>query len=284
MPQTQTIPEEELRLLHVFGDETCQTRHRWMVLGTLVVPDEHVRHVRAKFAAMKRAMGIQGEIKWERTDRKIVARYKRLATAAMALITKHRVMQFHTVIICMDVVDDDKHNDGVPETGYSKFFHHLLLKFSRIYPRNSKYWVLFDKRNSKIPLQPFQQAANFAIRRDHGIDHWPVRRLRYEDSTSDILFQINDLLLGAVGFRLNGKHKAEATAGSPKAVLALHIMQASPARSFWQDTRLGQTDFTLWKLRFEGRKEREAFRNRHKGKPKGEVRKPVRRRRKRRPA
>src|SRR3954466_4047681 len=125
MPQKQTIPEEELRLLHVFGDETCQTRHRWMVLGTLVVPDEHVRHVRAKFAAMKRGMGIQGEIKWERTDRKLLTRYKRLATAAMALITTHRVMQFHTVIICMDVVDDDRHNDGIPEMGYSKFFHHL---------------------------------------------------------------------------------------------------------------------------------------------------------------
>lgn len=82
---TQSIPEEELRLHHIYGDETCQVRHRWMALGTLVVSDDHVINVRRKFMAMKKAMGLLGEIKWERTNAKVLDRYKRLSDAAFSL-------------------------------------------------------------------------------------------------------------------------------------------------------------------------------------------------------
>jgi hypothetical protein len=263
----QTIPEELRKLYHVFGDEICQVSHRWMVLGTLVVPDEHIAHVRSKIIAMKRKMGLQGEIKWEYTNRKLVGRYKRLASAACALISKHRVMQFHAMLICMDVVDHEKYNQGIPDLGYSRFFHHLLMKYLRLYPADAKFHVLFDERTSKIPMRPFQNAANRAAKRDYGMDHWPFRRLQYQDSRSDILFQINDLLLGAVGFLRNGKHKVEPTKHSPKTELAVHIRRASPARSFWQDTSEHQRDFTLWALRFDGKRGKEAFRNRTKFKP-----------------
>ena len=104
--------------------------------------------------------------------------------------------------------------------------------------------------------------------RDYGLDHWPFRQLQYQDSRSDILLQINDLLLGAVGFLRNGMHKVEPTKHSPKTELALHIQRASPVRSFWQDTSDRQGDFTLWALRFDGKKGKEAFRNRAKFKTK----------------
>jgi hypothetical protein len=128
---TQTIPEEQTKLHHIFADETCQTGHMWMVIGSLIVADEHLNHVRAKFLAMKKHMGIQGEIKWEYTNTKLLPRYKRLANAAFGLIEKG-IMQFHSLTICMDVVDDDKYNDGSPDLGFAKFIHHLLLKYGRI--------------------------------------------------------------------------------------------------------------------------------------------------------
>jgi hypothetical protein len=244
-----------------------------MALGVLVVPDEHVNNVRRKFLAMKKLMGVVGEIKWEYVNNKTLARYATLANIALALIMDHKVMQFHSMLICMDVVDHDKHNEGIPDIAYSRFFHHLLLKHLKIYPRERKYRILFDKRESKIPLRPFQNAANFAARNDHGIDHWPFRSLQYADSKSDILLQINDLLLGSVGFLRNAKHKHPKTKDSAKAQLALHIRRRSPVRSFYQDTAAHQTDFTIWALRFDGKKGKEAWRNRKKFKPKGQQKK-----------
>lgn len=243
-----------------------------MVLGTLVVADDHVINVRRKFLAMKKGMGLLGEIKWERTNANVLERYKRLADAAFALILKHKVMQFHCVLICMDVVDHEKYNSGIPDLGYSKFFHHLLMKYIRTYPRCNKYYVHFDHRTSPIPMEHFRDAANRAAQRDYGIDHWPIRRMQFVDSKADIIFQINDLLLGAVGFRRNGKHKLPSTKGSPKDELARHIMRASPVRSFWADTAAHNRDFSLWALRFSGKEGKDAFRNRVKQKAANKLR------------
>lgn len=173
----------------------------------------------------------------------------------------------------MDVVDHQKYNEGIPDLGYSRFFHHLLMKYLRTYPRLNKYFVHFDKRTSPIPMNPFRDSANRAARRDYGIDHWPIRRMRHIDSKDDIIFQINDLLLGAVGFRRNGKHKVAPTKGSPKDELARHIMRSSPVRSFWADTAAHNRDFSLWALRFGGKKGKDAFRNRVKQKAASKLRK-----------
>jgi hypothetical protein len=266
---TQTIPEERTKLYHILADETCQTKHRWMAIGATVVSDEHADHVRAKFRAWKKHMGLQGEIKWNSTKENNVDRYKTMVKIYMALVAKG-IIRFHAILICMDVVDYGELGDEVPELSYNRFFHHLLMKLCRICPRENRYRIKFDERDSKIPMRPFQDAANFAAKRDYGLDHWPVRSLQYENSKNDILLQVNDLVLGAVGFLRNGKHKVAPTMDSPKHELAIYIRQASPAHSFWQNTAADKKDFTLWALRFDGKKGKEAFRNRDKFKPRAE--------------
>jgi hypothetical protein len=265
----QTIPEDLTKLHHIVADETCQTKHRWMALGITIVPDEHADYVRAKFRTWKRKMGLKGEIKWTRTDDSNIERYKTLVKIYMYLVSIG-VIQFHAILICMDVADYSE-VDEVPELSYSRFFHHLLMKLCRTLPRENKYRILFDRRTSKIPLAPFQTAANFAARNKYDLDHWPFRSLRYQESKTDILLQVNDLILGAIGFLRNGKHKTERK-GSLKTELALYIRRASPVHSFWQDTAEGKTDFTLWALRFGGKKGKDAFRNRNKFKRRNEAR------------
>ncbi len=41
----QTIPEEQTKPYHIYADETCQTKHRWMALGVTIVAEEHADHV-----------------------------------------------------------------------------------------------------------------------------------------------------------------------------------------------------------------------------------------------
>ncbi len=124
---SQTIPEELTRLHHIYADETCQTKHRWMVIGTTAVSDEHVAHVRAKLLAWKHHMRLQGEIKWSATEASNIERYKTLVRIYFALM-KRGIIQFHAILICMDVVDYSKFGDDVPDASYSRFFHYLLLR------------------------------------------------------------------------------------------------------------------------------------------------------------
>jgi hypothetical protein len=259
----QTIPEELTKPYHIYADETCQTKHRWMALGVTIVAEEHADHVRAKLRACKHAMRLQGEIKWTRTDDSNIERYKRFANIYMYLVERG-IIEFHCMLICMDVVDYRALGDDVPEFAYNRFFHHLLMKLCRIRLRESKYFIKFDRRTSLVPLRPFCTAACFAAKRDYGLDHWPFRQFVYQESKLDMILQVNDLILGAIGFIRNGKEKVMPTMDTPKAELARYINKISPLHSFWRDSGKDNKTFTLWAIRFGGKQGKEAFRNREK--------------------
>jgi hypothetical protein len=262
MLRTQKIPEEETKLHHIFADETCQVSHDWMALGTTGVSDQHLAHVRAMFLAWKVHMRLHGEIKWVRTDKKNVDRYKTLVTVYFNLL-KRGILQFHAMTIPMAAFDPKALGNEVPEAAYNRCFHHLLLsKYCAGHPldrrplRERKYFVLFDKRTSNVPWEPFRVALCRAAAKHHGMDHWPFRRVEYEESHMEIMLQVNDLVLGAVGFWWNKKHRTLPTSKSPKGKLvrhvAKHIREATGSYSMLQITYASR-NYTIWEMEFNER-------------------------------
>lgn len=228
MPRIQKIPEEEIKLYHIFADETCheeagKEKHEWMALGATSVSDEHLAHVRAMFKAWKKRRGLKGEIKWTRTDDSNVERYMLLTTAYINLLNLG-ILQFNSMVIPKVAFEDPYWDEEVPEIAYNRCFHHLLLhKYCERPIAARKYFVLFDERTSKVPWEPFRLSICRAAHRRAGMDHWPFRRMGYEKSKLEIMLQMNDLILGALGFCQNKKHTRAPTATSPKADLARHI-------------------------------------------------------------
>jgi hypothetical protein len=251
VPRVQKIPEEKTKLYHIFADETCQTKHDWMALGTTGVSDEHLRHVRAMFLAWKQRMGLHGEIKWEYTDKKNIDRYKTMVTLYFNLLRKD-ILQFHAMTIPAADFDYKALGNDVPEAGYNRCFHYLLLwKYCGWPMVDRKYFVLFDKRTSLVPWRPFRLAVCRAAAKRYGMDHWPFRRVEYEDSKLDIVLQVNDLILGAIGFWWNEKHKRLPTSISPKGDLARHVKNESGHRSLFVNPHHGP--FTIWEMKFAER-------------------------------
>lgn len=252
MPRVQKIPEEETKLYHIFADETCQTKHAWMALGTTAVSDENLERVRVELLNLKEKMGLQGEIKWEYTNKKNLERYKTMATAYFKFLHEG-ILQFHAMIIPMADFDYQAFGDEVPEAAYNRLFHHLLVWMycaDRSH-RARKYYVFFDERTSKVPWRPFQIAVCRSAARRFGMDHWPFRKMAYEDSRAEIMLQVNDLILGAIGFWRNKKHTVEPTKGSPKGALARHIKNATGLNSLFDNPR--STSFSMWKMKFARR-------------------------------
>jgi hypothetical protein len=167
-------------------------------------------------------MGLRGEIKWERTDKANVDRYKTMVTVYFNLLGRG-ILEFHAMTIPMAGFEE-RLGDDVPVIAYNRCFHHLLLwKYCDRQIAARKYFVLFDKRTSNVPWEPFRLAICRAGDRRSGTDHWPFRRMGYEESHLDIMLQVNDLILGALGFWKNKKHTRVPTSTGAKAALARHI-------------------------------------------------------------
>jgi hypothetical protein len=101
--------------------------------------------------------------------------------------------------------------------------------------------------------------------------------MKYAESDEEILLQINDILLGAIGFEMNRKHKLEPTRGTPKAELAKHVRHKSPAYSLRKGTGIDNKRFTIWIMEFEDLPGKKSRRNRNKYKRRNQLKPKVKR-------
>lgn len=252
MARTQRIPEEQTKLHHIYADEACQTKHKFMVLGTTMVADENLNRVRDAFISKKEEMGLKGEIKWEQTDKWNLARYKTIADMYLEFI-KTKVLRFNSMIIEVAGIKLKYKSDAenVPEFAYNRFFHYLLLqKYCQQYSKSNKYNVLFDHRTAKVEWKPYQNAVNFAAAKPpYNMDHWPFRLIDYAHSHEEMMLQVNDLGTGIVGFWRNLKHREEKHQFSPKGQLARHMKNTLGFNSLLTDTGRFNDYFTMWLLK-----------------------------------
>jgi hypothetical protein len=119
--------------------------------------------------------------------------------------SRANVIRFHSINVPMFWVDHRKYNQGVPDIGYNKFIFQLLMDFMRRYAAKRKFFIDLDYRDTKYPVEAMQKMLNFKMRNDLNIDHWPVRRLKFEKTKQAVMLQINDVLLGAIGLCANRK-------------------------------------------------------------------------------
>jgi hypothetical protein len=250
MPRVAKIPEERTKPYTVFGDEACIT-DRWMVIGSTTMADTDVEPVSRLFAGMKSDLGLRDEIKWGHTQDGTVDRYAQIVSRYFLLL-HNKILQFHSVTVDRWFANYKKYAHGSPQVGYNLFICQLLLKHFRIYPAEAKYHAVLDRRTSKLPLEPFKVYLNVRGRDEYGLDHWPYRIMEFEDSKKSIILQVNDLVLGAVGFAANHKDRRPEHADSPKARLFRHVLKESGLLSIRRDTVRGQNDFTIWNIEFNG--------------------------------
>ena len=77
--------------------------------------------------------------------------------------------------------------------------------------------------------------------------------MAYEKSHLEILLQMNDLILGAIGFWRNRKYIVEPTKSSPKGALARHIKNETGLGTLFANPRSPR--FTMWTMKFAKRQE-----------------------------
>jgi hypothetical protein len=122
------------------------------------------------------------------------------------------------------------------------------MKFGRLYGDDYRLHFNLDRRTTKASLVELRSIVNNGLAKRWDVRGWPVRRLDFRDSDSSDLFQINDLLIGAIGHRKNGHHLLP-NASQHKQDFVRYITSASGLKDICRDTRRGAT-FSVWNFGF----------------------------------
>lgn len=239
----------------VFCDESRQAAERFMVLGGIVIPKTLLQVFNDSMALFRDQQRMHAELKWQKVSNQKLSEYRCFVDHFFAL-NNSKQAYFNSLIVDSHQVHNHEFNQGSREVGFYKFYYQLLLhcfghKLCSHDP-GAKIHVIMDHRTTSYRLEDLRQILNNGMKSRYGISTRPFITVEPRDSKESEVLQINDILLGAVGFQKNGLHLI---AGSrpAKIELANYIAKEAGLPNLKESTPRSQKRFTIWNFRLQKR-------------------------------
>ncbi len=235
-------PADPRQLSDIYIDESSQTRHRYLLLGGIIIETLKVEAADDEIAKCRLPELPFGEMKWNKVSDKKLEAYRRVVDAFFysdALRHAH----FHSLVVDTHQLDHNTYNQGSREIGFNKEIYQLATKFARLY-RGRLFHCYPDQRDTSQLPGDLRDILNHGRRKLGDNRDWPFRRCHFRCSKQTPLLQITDLLIGAVAYHLNG-HIGEEGASPAKVDLARHVLDRAGVRDPTSDTAMSGK-FTIW--------------------------------------
>lgn len=239
-------PPDPKEVSNIYVDESSQTKHRFLVLGGIILPATDVPAFNSAVSRARLPELPKGELKWVKVSRSKLEAYKRAIDVFFDGISEFVLLEFHSLVVDTPLLDDKRYNNGSRDIGFNKEVYQLLMKFGCMYQRGV-FHAYPDRRSTTQETEDLRLMLNRGRASKGDQRDWPFRRLHFRDSEKEPLLQMVDLLIGSIAFRLNGHHLAE-NASPAKIALSDHILARARVRDVARDTNV-TGKFTIWHRR-----------------------------------
>jgi Protein of unknown function (DUF3800) len=239
------IPPQDFSM---FADESGISNDRFTTVGGLCIHSSCIKRVHDTIDEYRQKHYMKSELKWCKVSNQKLEEYKALIEYFFALNNSCHV-QFHSIVFDSHQWNHRKYNDCDSDIGLSKLYYQLILhKFARRCSNHGSLFVCLDHRHSSTPHDSLKRMVNNALARDFGINSAPLKQVISQDSKTEDLLQINDVVLGAVCAVRNGKHLL-ADSRPAKREIAKLVLEKSGLKSFERDSPHNVHRFTVWNMR-----------------------------------
>jgi hypothetical protein len=239
---------------HVYCDETCTDKGQtYMAFGGLMLSASIAASLKSKITQWRLATGVAKELKWRRVSAHMLDHYQSIAKSTFQHIHKKRIA-FRSLVILKSSLDYKTHHGGDKELGYHKFMYQLLFHtHCRLMSGGDTMTVFLDDHQTTYDLRDLRDVLNTALCAKRRFPSGAIKRVEAISSKSSDFMQINDILLGAVGFHCNDR--VGAAGGCPaKTALAKAIATYAGLPDLKTKTPNGMTHFGVWPIEFKKKK------------------------------
>lgn len=230
----------------VYVDESSQTKHRYLVLGSLVIHTEHEAGLATDITNARLPELPNGEMGWVKVSRSKLAAYQRVVDAFFDNPQRYGPFEFHSLVVDTHQIRDGVWNNGSREVGFNKEIFQICNKVARLHSARL-IRVYLDSRDTKSSPDELRLILNRHRARTGDRRDWPFRRVHFRNSADCQIMQLVDVLLGGVAYHLNGHHLA-AGASPAKIHLSKHILSRARVADVTRDTFV-TGKFTIWHRR-----------------------------------
>jgi hypothetical protein len=232
----------------LFCDEAGKETDRYLAVGGLVIAAGDAPRIRAETSRHFRRIGINSEMKWNKTKSGNVAKYREMVHYVFQLI-EDGVIRFHCLLVDFQRFDHNLRPDGSPQESLKRMYYQLILhRLCKKHGADSALYAFPDKARELQGLDGLKSALNTDSRFRFRYRHDCLRAIEFRNSEDEVLLQLNDIVLGGVCYQKNRRFDDEG-AGHAKANLAGYILGKTGLPHYEFDTPLGAEKLSIWNLR-----------------------------------
>lgn len=239
------------QVYHIFCDESRQSKDRYMVLGGIIIPAETIVTFNETMAAYRKKYNMNAELKWSKVKPQKLEEYKGFVEYFFALTNSDNI-HFKSMIIDNHAVNHKKFSDGDHEAGFYKFYYQLIYHcFGRQYfneAKKTKFIIHPDSRTSPYNLDELKTVLNHGMAKGFAKPISPFVSIEPLVSHNTEIGQVNDIIIGAIGYHKNGYHLL-ANSSQGKISLADYIAKSAGLKNLQNNTPYNMRRFGIWNFR-----------------------------------
>jgi hypothetical protein len=229
--------------LEIFIDESSQTKHRYLLIGGVVVPQRAGRTLEDRLFRARLPELPANELGWTKVSMAKLGAYQRFADVFFDNLEGVSPLELHLLVVDTHKQNHHLHNQGSREVGFNKEVFQLCDKFARLHPE-SLFHVYLDNRTTNSSTDDLRLILNRHRAKKNDPRDRPFRRVHFRHSHEWQCLQLVDLLIGATAYKING-HDAKPDASEAKRTLSDHILARAGVKDATHDTRISGK-FTIW--------------------------------------
>lgn len=203
----------EKKVCNIFCDESRQDllassesitdTNRFSCIGGIMVPALSRERIKGDIEKIQKKYNTYGELKWGTVSSSRIDFYLELIDYFFC----ENEISFRTVVIDSSKINNEVYNDSDQELGYYKFYYQLLYHW--IDPQDA-YRIYTDQKTNgdRMRLKVLRNILNNSYPYSS-----PVESIQSINSKEAVILQLENVLMGAVGYKYNfgrsGKSKAK---------------------------------------------------------------------------
>ena len=166
--------------------------NRYVCIGGIMLKTEDREKLKLNIKELKEKYSVYGELKWGNVSENKLDFYLELVD----MFFNFNEIYFRTVIIDATEVDNDSYNESDHELGYYKFYYQLIIHWINA---RDEYYLFTDYKTNKdkFRLKELKRIVNRAC------NSQCVDVIQAIDSKESLLIQLQNVLMGAVGYKFN---------------------------------------------------------------------------------
>jgi hypothetical protein len=241
---------------NVYCDESGITQ-RFLVYGGVITPAANADEICAVLKRWRQKTGMHRELKWTKVSKAKLPEYKNFIDGFFYYALREAI-HFQAVVF-------DTHDPGYrrflranKDLGFYKLYYQFLLhKFGSYALTDATRLFVFLDESSQLTesrRDVMKIVLNRGIRQRWQRNADIVETVASLVSHENDLMQVADVLMGAVAFHWNQRHRLK-QAAPPKTELAAYIASKARLRFLYQGTSPKRGGFGIWSFKFiQGRR------------------------------